>query len=94
MPPLQQHIEDSLEKFEKRFAICYADREPELDYKEVGEVIDFLKQSQLELLEVLKGEIEKLERYEAFGTYTGAGCFEDKNGDYLYRQDVLDLLKN
>ena len=31
------------ERFEKKFVVCYADRELELNYKDVGEVEDFIQ---------------------------------------------------
>lgn len=87
MPPLQQHIEDSLEKFDNQFRNISGQEfgnkwmyREDLSYS----IKTFIKQSLLEQVDILRREVENLHSFET--------------EDFIFppavnRQDVLDLLK-
>lgn len=67
MPPLQQHIEDSLEKFDQKcntriekggFTYLY-ERDDHLSQEDIK---SFIKQSLLEQADILRGEVEEIVR--------------------------------
>lgn len=91
MPPLQQHIEDSLKKFDQKcntriekggFTYLY-ERDDHLSQEDIK---SFLKQSLLEQADILKGEVEN--HPNTFGIVD-----KDGKGGAILVEDVLDLLK-
>lgn len=100
MPPLQQHIEDSLQfkiqktvfnqvkKWAHPLKVRHLNANRAL--QEIGEDVHNLTNT---ILDILRVEVEKLDRYDADEGLEFADNFICKDGNYLKRQDVLDLLK-
>lgn len=101
---LQQKIKDSLEKYEKRFtyaSFCWSGDNNigiALAKAQKKEFKKMLKQSQLELLEVLKWEIEKIDAekpsHDVCDKCEVSGSTAFMEGECEMKHKVLNLFKN
>lgn len=87
MTKIEQHIEDSIEEFYKKFGHIQVVKN-EISGNSYNTFADFLEQSQLELIEAIRGEVEKIPEYDGVPDLDN-----DKWKELIFRQDVLDLLK-